>query len=707
MAKDAVDYVNPLIGTGPNPIIDVGWSMSTGNVFPGAVCPRGMIAWSPDTTHNRLIGGGYWYPDDKIEGFSLTHFSGRGVICLKNIAFLPLAQAINLSPGAKLTVYASSFSHANESAEPGYYRVKFDNGVQTELTATPRSGMARFAFPVQAPATLLIRVNGSVKIEGSEVTGFADTKVAKSGQPYKVYFVAEFDKPFKSVQTWNDGAIGAATAVSGSLTGAILTFDPSKNPEVQVRVGMSYTSLDNARDNLKRENNGWDFAAIRKKSAALWNSELDRIQIEGGTENQRTIFYTALYHCFIHPNYLEDANGQYIGMDENLHTVPPGHHQYQNIPAWDQHRSHSPLMAVLDSAESSDVMQSLVNYAQQDASVRPNGGGMPRWQQVNHNSGGMTGDCDDSIISTAYAFGVRGFDVKSAFAAMDKYLKLGYAPGDAATTLEFCNDDFALSQLAKSLGYQAKSADYLKRAQYWKNLFDPSAGYIHARVEDGSWLDGFAPDAEAGFNEGSAAQYVWLVNFNLRSLIEKLGGNEKVVARLDRFFSKLNDGCKSEFAFMGNEPCEEVPWIYDFAGAPSHTQDVARRIQRELFTSRPDGLPGNDDAGSLSSWYVFSALGLYPEIPGVAGFVVGSPVFPKATFHLDNGKTIEIIGGHAAPDSPYVQSLRVNGQSYDSPWIPWSSLSNGASLDFELGSKPSQWGKDPQNAPLSFDASSK
>ena len=284
-----------------------------------------------------------------------------------------------------------------------------------------------------------------------------------------------------------------------------------------------------------------------------------------------------------------------------------------------------------------------------------------------------------------------------------EYLAKGYVPENAAVTLEYCSDDFALSRLAASLGYRDQAAAYLHRAQNWKNLFDPASGYIRPRTADGAWMEPFSPRSGKGFIEGSAAQYLWLVNFNLRGLIEKLGGNDKAIERLDHFFTRTNDGMSSEFAYMGNEPDEEAPWVYNFAGAPARTQATVRRIQTELFTDQPNGLPGNDDAGSLSSWYVFSALGLYPEIPGVAGFAVGSPVFPQAALHLDNGKIIRIVGRNAAPTAPFVQGLKLNGQPHESPWIQWSALSDGGVLEFDLGDKPSAWGSDPRNAPPSFD----
>jgi predicted alpha-1,2-mannosidase len=718
------ESVDLLIGTNPNPFTKAGYSFDTGNVFPGPVCPRGMVAWSPDTTHNKQIAGGYWYPDSKIEDFSLTHFSGRGVPCLKDIAFMPTQAAVQTSPGKDWTQFAAGFSHANETAAIGSYRVRFDNGIVTELSDTPRTGIARFTYPKAATSTLLIRTNGSVSVSGQEVTGKADWK---TGKP-KVWFVARFDRPITAVKTWNGDKIGDESSTQGAGSGAILSFDTSAEPAVGVRVGISYTSQENARENLDRENKDLDFAAVQKQAVESWNKELSRIEITGGTADQRKVFYTALYHCCIHPNILDDVNGQYPGMDGQVHRVEPGHHQYQNIPAWDEHRSHVQLMAVLTPSQSSDVMQSLVNYAKQDVAVRPTGGGLPRWEQVNTNSGGMVGDGDDTMIASAYAFGAKHFDTKAALEAMEKgasqpgttsdghkvreglddYLKDGYVHGNAAITLEYCGDDFALSRFAAALGDPQKAAGYLKQAQGWKKLFDGSVGgYLVPKGANDASPKVFSPTAEKGYVEGSAAQYLWLVNFNYKALSEDLGGNEKMVARLDEFFTKTNDGLTSNYAYMGNEPCEQAPWVYDFAGAPWRTQDVVRRIQTELFTVQPSGLPGNDDAGSLSSWYVFSALGIYPEIPGVGGFVTGSPVFPKAVVHLENGKTIEITGAHAGPDARYVQTLKVNGEPWNSPWIDWSHLAGGGTLDFDLGTSPSKWGSDPAKAPPSFDAGGK
>lgn len=730
-------YVNPLIGTDPNPLFREGWGWDTGNVFPGAVCPRGMVAWSPDTTHKNRIAGGYWYPDNVIEDFSLTHFSGRGVICLMDVPFMPTLQPVNDSPGKNWRQFAATFSHTNESASAGYYRVTLDNGIETELTATPRTGMARFTFPppnsmrsAPIPESVLIRANGSISVHDNEVTGvYHDHIGGAKDHTFTIYFVAQFDRPFGKVRTWSGDALSDAPEANGNNCGAVLEFDPP-NPVVQCRAAISYVSLENARANLAAENSSWDFSAVRQRADAQWNTTLNHIQVDGGSDAQKQSFYTALYHCFMHPNLLEDVNGEYPGMDGKVHSVKPGHHQYQNIPAWDQYRSLAPLIAILVPDDANDIAQSMVNYVQQDAAVRADGGGLPRWQQVNRNSGGMVGDGDDIILADDYAFGANQFDTHAALSAMvkgasvpgttsdgfevrkglDDYIKLGYVPDEASVTLEYCNADFALSQFADALGFHKSGADFQKRAQNWKNIFDKSTGVVRPRNDDGSWLDNFTTTNKKGYVEGTPAQYTWMVNFNLNGLIKNLGGDKATVARLDYFFTKLNGGVVADTAFMGNEPCEETPWVYDFAGEPAGTQKVVRRIQNTLFTSAPSGIPGNDDAGALSSWYVFSALGIFPEIPGVAGFVVGSPLFSKAVIQpqqspareqSDDSGVITIVGNGASPDNCYVRKLQLNGKTWKSVWIPWSDLSHGATLDFILTDKPTSWGA--HSRPPSFD----
>ena len=358
-------------------------------------------------------------------------------------------------------------------------------------------------------------------------------------------------------------------------------------------------------------------------------------------------------------------------------------------------------------------MQSLVNDAEQG------GGGLPRWEQVNRNSGGMVGDGPVILLATAHAFGADHFDTTAALAAMetnagkigatsdgngvraglDEYLGLGYVLRSVSITLEYASADFALSQFARALGDSAKAELYLAHSGNWANLYNPSTGCLQRRNRDGSWVANVGPDTRQGYTEGNAAQYTWMVPFDLRGLFDRMGGNAAAVERLDRFFTKLNEGSATPYAFMGNEPGEGTPWEYDYAGAPAKTQDVVRRIQAQLYTNAPNGLPGNDDAGALSSWYVFSALGLYPNVPGVAGFVIGSPLFSRATLHFGADRALVILGVNASVENRYVQTLEIDGVPTANLWLPYAALGREATLRFTLGARPLDVGSGPVRRP--------
>jgi len=750
-------YVNPFIGTSPD-APDYGINNAAGDTFPGAVTPNGMAQFSPDTTTDP---GGYRYNQNTINAFSLTHFSGRGVACWEDIGLMPTAGPLGVSPGVSWSAYASTFTHGNESASPGSYHVQLDKyGIGADLTVTPRTGFARFTYPVSptatsptsptatsptatsptAPvsttATLLLNAGHSAQgnddagtgvavVGDNEVTGSAQSGNCGGSFTYKVYFAAHFDRPFASSGTWNGGTVTpGSTASAGARSGAYVTFDTRANPVVQVKVGLSFVSVANAEANLGAEDAGWDLATVQNAAAAAWNERLNSIQVQGGTDDEKTVFYTGLYHASIHPSIFSDANGQYLGFDGQVHTAMAGHVRYHNFSSWDNYRSLMPLVAVIAPDQAADMMQSLVDMARQDP-----GGGLPRWEQANGNSGGMLGDGQLAVIAGADAFGVTGFDTAGALAAMvhdasdagatsgghpvreglGDYLGKGYVTeatggGSAAITLEYATDDFALSRFAGALGDTATRDLFLGRAQNWKNLFNAAAGgYIVPRDASGAFVS-FNPTSQTGFRESDGAQYVWMVPFNYRALFDGMGGNAAAIARLDAHFAQLNAGPGSAYAFMGNEPEEEAPWAYDFAGAPYRTQDVVRRTLLQLYHNTPGGMPGNDDGGAMGSWTVFAAIGLYPDIPGVGGFVLGSPLFNAVTIRLAGGKTLQINAPAAADAHQYVQSLNVNGAPYTSPWIPWGLVADGATLDMALSGTPNTaWGSDPTQAPPSFD----
>lgn len=713
---DPVSYVNPFIGTDASATDRkaIG-GFAGGNVFPGASFPHGMVQWSPDTTN---APGGYRYPHAKIHGFSLTHFSGRGCDAYQDIPFMPTLGPLSTSPADPFT-YASHFSHEHETARPGFYSVLLDDrSIKVSLTVTARSGFGQFIYPHSKDAVMLINVGGSARenadtgtqvqvIGSNQVVGSATSgHFCGSKNMYTVYFAANFEQPFVHFGTWNGPFITPdSRSSSGAHAGAYLSFDTTQRQTIQVKVGLSFVSVANALTNLHSEDTSWNFASVRSNAGDAWNTYLKHIRVGGGTKNQKIIFYTALYHTLFHPNVFSDVNGEYIGFDQRVHKAV-GYTQYENFPGWDMYRSLVPLLAILDPKAVGDMLQSLVADAEQG------GGGMPRWEVANDNSGGMVGDSPDVVVSTSYAFGVRNFDTQAALRAMDfgaaqpdahsssyltreglrDYLQLGYVStrnsGSGAITLEYATDDFALAQYAKALGNTELYTTYMQRAQNWKNLFNTDTGYIEPRNPDGSFIANYNPTSETGFVESDGLQYTWLVPFDLPGLFAGMGGNANVVQRLDAHFARLNDGPTSRYAFMGNEPEFEVPWEYDFAGAPSHTQEVVRRIETQLFRSGPDGLPGNDDGGAMSSWYVFAAMGLYPEVPGVAGFALGSPLFPVITVDLGNGHQLQINGRGASENTPYVQHLTVNGKLYTNSWLPFTAIQNGATLDFTLGSKP-------------------
>ncbi len=716
-------YVNPFIGTGAGGS-HFGFGGNSGDTFPGATYPMGMVQWSPDTPSN--LPGGYYYPDTNINGFSLTHFSGRGCHVYQDIPFLPYVGSVTTSPAASPATFASHFSHQNEHAHPGYYGVHLDTpNVDAELTVTPHAGYGQFTYPTSTNSTMLINAGGSINgnsassvhidSKNNAVTGSATSTIGCGSSHYTLYFAAQFDQPFRSFGTWNTTTVSPGSAESSSPhSGAFVTFDTTRQQVVHVKVGISFVSITNAVLNNTSENGNADFATQRSAADAAWNARLKSIEVQGGTEEEKHVFYTALYHTFLHPNIFNDVNGQYLGFDTHIHVVTQGHAQYENIAGWDQYRSLIQLRALLAPTETSDIAQSLVTDAEQGD------GHLPRWEQVNADSHGMNGDDGSMLIAQAYAFGANGFDTQGALMAMKAgqakiregladYLHLGYVASNTsqnslAITEEYSSDDFGISTFAQAIGDTKLASIYRQRSNNWQHVFNSASGYVQPRTRNGDWSTGFVPTSQNGFTEGDAAQYSWLVPFNIRTLFDKLGGNASAISRLDSFFTQLNAGPNSQYAFMGNEPCFEVPWEYDFAGAPAHTQRVVRAIQMELFHATPGGLPGNDDGGSMSAWYVFSAIGLYPEIPGIGGFVLSSPLFSSIKVHLAGGHTLSITAPSASDTTPYVQQLLVNGQPTTKLWFALSTIKQGATLVYSLGKNATSWGSRKEDAPPSYPA---
>ena len=647
---------------------------------------------------------------------------------------MPYVGTVTTSPVAQPAQYLSTFSHSNETAYAGYYKVKLDNGVTTELTTTQRTGAARFTYPAGQTAALLLNVSSSVSgvsyaqahIGTDSISGFVtvDGSFCPHRVHYTAYFFARFSQPFARYGLWHDRSIATqktSLPFPSNQTGAYVTFSGGNNV-ITASVGLSFVSVANAQENLDSENASGNFDASLAQAEIMWNASLRKIMISGGTLSQTSTFYTALYHSLLYPSIFSDENRQYIGFDGKTHTVPPGHNQYANYSGWDIYRSEVQLLTLLDPQQTSDMAQSLVNdYVQS--------GHLPRWVLANQDLYDMPGDSADAIIADIYAFGGTNFDTTTALSAMIRQatkpnvarkglaylISKGYLPvdgnygfsrmqGTAETSLEYNVDDFSLGLFAQALGDTKDYQFFVNRAQNWKNLVNPKDRYLEARYLDGHFAPSpYNPTSLKGWIESNGAQYTWMVQFNLGELFQALGGNKVVVSRLNTFFTQFNGGLHSPYAFMGNEPSLEIPWEYDYAGTPYRTQDVARAIENALYTTGSGGLDGNDDLGETSSWYVWAALGMYPETPGTANLVLSSPLFPSITITRQSGQTITINAPHASADTYYVQSLTVNGAVWNTPWLPPSFLASSGTLSYILATTANtRWGADTIYAPPSY-----
>ncbi|HEX6122855.1 MAG TPA: GH92 family glycosyl hydrolase [Ktedonobacterales bacterium] len=710
-------YVNPFIGSewaSPS----FGYGGSGGQTFPGATLPFGMAQWSPDTGPTpswALDPGGYTYSDPRIERFSLTHINGAGCNVSGDLPFMPTTTAVDSPPPWSGERYSATFTHGHEHAEPGYYSVLLDTGIHVELTATLRSGLARLRYPAGQRQILLIETgtdlqqvyDAHAELVGTDqvvgwVTGGHFCNVLPS--TYTLYFAARFSRPVKASGAWQGGVTPGARQASGPQSGLYLEFPAAPGNEVLVKVGLSYVSVANARANLVAENPGWDFDATRAAAHTTWNTLLNRVQVSGGSTTERRIFYTALYHALLQPNTFSDANGQYRGFDGRVHTAN-GFTQYANFSGWDIYRTQIPLVALLAPRQADDMMRSLVADAEQ-------GGGLPRWSLANVETGLMVGDPAAAILAEGLAFGDGGFDTGAALRALvrgatqpgiglpgseerpglDAYLRLGYVPLGAASaptaaSLEYYTADYAIACFAARTGDAATARRFAARAAWWSRLFDPATGTIQPRTYDGAFVgDGTTTD---GFIEGTASQYTWMVPFDLGGLVARMGGRAQAERRLDAYFTNLKAGPREPQAWMGNEVSFGAPWVYDYVGAPWKTQATVRRIMRELFKDAPDGLPGNDDLGTMSSWYVWAALGLYPLIPGRAGFVLGSPLFPQVTLTLGT-RHVRLVAHGAGEKAPYIQRMLLDGVPSSRQWLPLETLAKASEVTYTMASSPNR-----------------
>jgi predicted alpha-1,2-mannosidase len=715
-----VDYINPLMGTDSKP------ALSNGNTYPAVALPWGMNFWTPQTGK---MGNGwqYTYSADKILGFKQTHQPSPWMNDYGMFSIFPETGTLKLDEAKR----ASWFSHKAEIAKPYYYSVYLaDYDVTTEITPTERAANFRFTFPKSDSSHIIIDAfnKGSyVKIIPGEkkIIGYSTRNSGAVPANFKNYFVIYVDKPFELASTWHNWEKDGALEYTGDHAGAVLTFKTKKGEQVHLRVASSFISTEQAELNLKRELANDSFETTEQKAKATWNKTLSRLTVEGGTIDQTRTFYSSLYRMLFFPNklYEVDAKGQTVHYSPINGKVEQGYY-FAGTGFWDTFRALYPFLNLVYPSMNKEMQQGLVNSYKE-------GGWLPEWSSPGY-ADCMIGNNSASVVAEAYLKGLRGYDIESLYQALkhgannegpnatgrrgvEYYNTLGYVPYDvkinenAARTLEYAYDDFAIYQLGKALGKPASEIDiYKKRSQNYRNLFDPSTKLMRGKNKDGSFETPFNPfkwgDA---FTEGNSWHYSWSVFHDIQGLINLVGGKPKFAAKLDSVFTMppvfddsyygvtIHEIREMQIAGMGqyahgNQPIQHMIYLYNYAGEPWKTQYWARETMNKLYKAVPDGYCGDEDNGQTSAWYVFSAMGFYPVTPASDQYVLGAPLFKKLTVNLENGKKITINAPKNSADNKYVNTLNVNGKAYDFNWLSHKALLNGAELNFDMSATPNK-----------------
>lgn len=742
--------VNPFIGTG-----------GEGHTYPGATVPYGMVQLSPDTRIQSRKNGygwaaGYRYDDSTIVGFSHTHFSGTGHSDLGDLLLMPTTGELKLergNPDQPLSGYTSRFSHASETAQPGYYAVTLDDyKVRAELTASARVGMHRYSFPAGKPAHVVLDLRTSmydypgkilwsrvrVRPDGT-VTGFRETRGWAPGR--QLYFAMRFSQPlsghqlhdteqdvvYKGFPPPGEKDPAQRAQIEGRQLVAAFDVVPEAGKPLLVKVAISPVSEEGAIANLDAEAPGWDFDGMRAAAKQQWSEALGAVEAQGSAD-ERTRFYTALYHTLLGPTLFMDSDGRYRGPDNAVHQAK-GWTNYSTFSLWDTYRALHPLATLVQPPQrTNDFVNSLL------ASRRESPYGvLPVWSFHGLETWCMIGYHAVPVIADAYMKGIRGYDTEEALQAMvasanygpydgiAQYRELGYVPideeGEAASkTLEYAYDDWTIAQVAKDMGKTEVASEFDKRAANWKHAFDPGTGFMRARKRDGSFREPFDPSASGygtDFTEGNAWQYSWYVPQDVAGLAAAHGGSDKLLQRLDDVFEAKVD--PSIFAHMeditgligwyahGNEPSHHVAYLYAHAGQPWRTQARLKQIMDTQYAARPDGLAGNDDLGQMSAWYVFTALGFYPVTPGSNQYIIGRPFLPQATLNLPDGKRFRIVADGLDATHTYVGSVSLNGRPLDRPYVTHQEIVAGGELRFVMQAEPNKsWAADAATLPYSM-----
>lgn len=726
--QDYASYVNPFIGTGGH-----------GHTYPGAVVPNGMIQPSPDT---RIDGwdacSGYYYADSTINGFSHTHVSGTGCCDYGDVLLMPTVGRQEYHPLGKESqrlAYASAFSHEREQAEPGYYSVFLDRyGVQAELTSTQRAAIHRYTFPATDEAGFILDLDYSLQRQKNEdmcIEVLSDTEIRGSKKTVYwafdqyIHFYAKFSKPFTYTLVTDSVKMGEGSALQPTAK-VLLNFSTKKGEQVLVKVGVSAVDKDGAQRNVETEIPAWDFDAVRATARQSWNEYLSKIDIETEDADQRTMFYTALYHTGMQPNLFTDADGRYLGMDLKVHQNQTNEPLYTIFSLWDTFRAYHPLMTIIQPEMNQAFIRSLLQKQRE-------GGIFPMWELAGNYTGTMIGYHAASLIADAYTKGYRDFDVEEAYRAclraaeydttgihcpalvlphlmpQAKYWKnkIGYVPCDkdneaVAKALEYAYDDWCISVLAKALGDTVNQQKYEAFAKGYQKYFDPTTRFMRGVDSKGNWREPFNPRSSNHRNddycEGTAWQWTWFVPHDVEGLVALMGGEEAFISKLDSLFTAESalegelvsadiSGLIGQYAH-GNEPSHHITHFYNYVGQPWRTQELVDEVLHTLYANNPDGLSGNEDCGQMSAWYILNAMGFYQVCPGKPVYSIGRPLFHNSAIHLDNGKVFTIVVHNNSRVNKYVQKIALNGKELNAPFFTHNDIMQGGTLEITMGSEP-------------------
>ena len=718
---DPANYVDPFIGTGGH-----------GHTYPGATVPFGMVQFSPDTRMNDWDGcSGYHTSDNTILGFSTTHLSGTGCSDYGDFRFMPIVGDVVFDKGQEdrtSTGYRSAFQHENEDAKAGYYAVLLDDyNTKVELTTGDRVGMMRCTFPQGADAHLLLDmvegVNDEVVLETflqieseNAISGFRKTRDWAKEQ--YLYFYAEFSKPFKNYTFINKGQPTKDMRVESDFIKAWFDFDAAE--PVVMRIALSAVDVEGAKNNMKAElaDGDFDFDALKQKAYDKWNNEMKRYEVAGNVEQDKTVFYTALYHTMIAPNLFSDADGRYRAHDLKIYNSERP--VYTVFSLWDTFRSLHPLFSLMERERTLDFINTFINKYETNPHHM-----LPVWELAANETYCMIGNHAIPVIADAYFAGIRDFDTEKAleamvasqkddFRGMGAYMKYGYIPieseGEATSkTLEYAYDDWCIARMAEDMGKTDIAKEFYARAQSYKNIYNPENQFFQGR-RNGGWMRPFDP-AQVNFTltEANSYQYGFFVPQDVNGHIDLMGGRESYAAKLDALFNAPENltgrvqpditGLIGQYAH-GNEPSHNTIYMYNFVGQPTKTQKYVKQVMDDFYTDRRDGYCGNEDCGQMSAWAVFTMMGFYPATPASGYYVLGLPRFQNVKLTMENGKTFEVIAKNLSEQNCYVQSVKLNGKALERSYITFEEVFNGGTLEFTMTDQPnSTWATQPENCP--------